>query len=144
MRATARRQPISAAQLLRELPAPGFGAFGTITIQESDAKRRDGGTRGKQLADRSLVGLFIGVTPNHKCIMLLRDKTIMLTSDVHFAAPANLPGTNSSVPGDSTDEWMALFDSALPPSPTMPTDPGATSDQHAPGLDAPPPAGGTP
>ena len=108
VRTHCRRHNVAYDQMKRELLAPGFGAPGTVKIQGGDTKHRQPG--GKQLADRSVPGLFVGVTPNHKCIMVLRDGRIMITSDVGF--PVAEPETPLNASADTTpdDEWMAPVD----------------------------------
>lgn len=73
------RGELTWAQYCRSVPAP-FGARGTFTIQPGDPKRT---SVGKQLANRAVPGLLLG-TINHKCIMLLNNHSVVVTSDVHF------------------------------------------------------------
>ena len=111
VRTHCRTHDIAHDQMKRELLAPGFGASGMVKIQEGDTSHRQPG--GKQLADRSVPGLFIGVTPNHKCITVLRDGSVMITSDVGF--PVDEPETQLNAGADATpdDEWMAPIDVAF-------------------------------
>jgi hypothetical protein len=111
VRTHCRAHDVAYDQVKRELLAPGFGAPGTVKIQEGDTSHRQPG--GKQLADRSVPGLFVGVTQNHKCIMVLRDGSIMITSDVGF--PVAEPETPLDASADATpdDEWMAPIDAAF-------------------------------
>jgi hypothetical protein len=90
-------------QMVRELIAPGFGALGTVKVQAGDTSHRQPG--GKQLADRSVPGLFIGATPNHKCIMLLRDASVMVTSDVSFPIEETINDTSELTNAATNDEW---------------------------------------
>jgi hypothetical protein len=73
------RGELSYSQMKRELPA-SFGAQGTVTIQSGSAYARQ---YSKQLRDRGMTGLLLGVV-DHKCIMLLHDGALMITSDVLF------------------------------------------------------------
>ena len=111
VRTHCRTHDVAHDQMKRELLAPGFGASGMVKIQEGDTSHRQPG--GKQLADRSAPGLFIGVTPNHKCITVLRDGSVMITSDVGF--PVAEPETPLNAGADATpdDEWMAPIDAAF-------------------------------
>ena len=131
VRTHCRTHDVAYDQMKRELLAPGFGAPGTIKIQEGDTSHRQPG--GKQLADRSVPGLFVGVTPNHKCITVLRDGSIMITSDVGF--PIAEPETPLSAGADATpdDEWMAPIDEAFgtvrPPPAAGTTSKAAATDE---------------
>ena len=109
VRSHSRDHDVKYDQAKRELPPPGFGAPGDVKVQGGDTSRKPPG--GKQLADRSIPGLFVGVTPNHKCIMVLRDASIMMTSDVGF--PITEAPSGGSGDATSDDEWMAPIDAAF-------------------------------
>ena len=109
VRSHSRDHDVKYDQAKRELPPPGFGAPGDVKVQGGDTSRKPPG--GKQLADRSIPGLFVGVTPNHKCIMVLRDASIMITSDVGF--PITEAPSGGSGDATSDDEWMAPIDAAF-------------------------------
>lgn len=66
-------------QARRTIPA-SWGCPGTITIQSDSPQRR---AQHKQLASRATVGLLLD-TLDRKCVMLLPNGSIMVTSDVQF------------------------------------------------------------
>lgn len=123
-------------QLVRELLAPGFGALGTVKVQAGDTANRQPG--GKQLADRSVPGLFIGVTPNHKSIMLLRDASVMVTSDVRFHTPTTPHISSPDVDRVTTSKWMDPIDSALDHQPDSPLSVTPDVDTSATTITSPP------
>ena len=127
-------------QVKRELLAPGFGASGTVKIQGGDISHRQPG--GKQPADRSAPGMFIGVTPNHKCIVVLQDERTMVTSDVQFPAVEPETPRRTSAGATPDDAWMApvdaVFEAMRPPqAASTPSKAAATdeSDGHASNVD---------
>ena len=109
MRSHCREHDVAHGQVKRELLAPGFGALGTVKVQEGDAGRKLPG--GKQLADKSVLGLFVGMTPNHKCIMVLEDQSIMVTTDVGF--PSKAPQRAATTNEESDAAWMAPITAAF-------------------------------
>ena len=109
VRSHCREHDVAHGQVKRELLAPGFGALGTVKVQEGDAGRKLPG--GKQLADKSVLGLFVGMTPNHKCIMVLEDKSIMVTTDVGF--PSKAPQRAATTNEESDAAWMAPITAAF-------------------------------
>ena len=109
VRSHCREHDVAYGQVKRELLAPGFGALGTVKVQEGDAGRKLPG--GKQLADKSVLGLFVGMTPNHKCIMVLEDQSIMVTTDVGF--PSKTPQRVAITDEESDAAWMAPITAAF-------------------------------
>ena len=79
-------EPISISSLRREVPA-AFGSRGRVKLQAGGVERRQSQ---KQLAPRAVIGILVGVE-DHKCVMMLRDEKIMVTSDVTFAESMTVP-----------------------------------------------------
>ncbi|PHR10099.1 MAG: hypothetical protein COB29_01160 [Sulfitobacter sp.] len=89
---------ISYAQLRRETPA-AFGAKGTALQTNSPYRGQ------KQLSDRGEPGLLIGVR-DHKCKMLMKDGSVMFTSDVTFGIDNS--GETSTADDDRYDGFEEL------------------------------------
>lgn len=130
VRAHCRNHHVSYDQVTRELLAPGFGALGSVKLQSHDTSHRETGE--KQLADRSVPGLFLGITPNHKCVMLLQDSSVMVTSDVQFHTEHS--GIPAPLPNDKGDaDWLAPF-IEHPQEDNSVTTSAATTHEPEPGL----------
>ena len=129
------------------------GAFGSrchVTVQPHDPKRSSEPPR--QLADNSLPGLFLGLTANGRCRVLMAGGDIKTSTDVQFPVNGMVPLSGPPVYPDN-DDWLLPFaaglsDGAAAPAaagtalPAPRTTPRTAPTPAATGTTAHPPGGG--